>query len=165
MVIARARARQGDRTAAVAAVLQAEHELERSEPATEPLFIAYFGEADLADERAHTFFDLGMLGEAQEQARIALDRLAPSRVRRQAIDNALLASTLARKKELEEACSVGMRAVDCTAATASFRSVHRIMTMLSHLQPHADLPIVRNLFDYAHHKLPASTPALDLHLR
>ncbi len=161
MVLARARARQGDKTGAVAAVTAADRELEHSRPEDEPSFISYFGEADLADERAHTFFDLGMLAEAQQQARTALDRIAPSRVRRQAIDNALLASTLARSNELEEACSVGKRAVDYTAATASFRSVHRIMTMLGHLQQHAGLPIVRDLFEYTHHKLPALTPTLD----
>lgn len=160
MVLGRACARQGDERGATAAVLQAERELERSRPGAEPRFISYFGQADLADERAHAFFDLGKFRQAQTEAKAAIKAVDPSRMRRQAIDNALLASALACTGELEEACAAGMRAVDCTAATVSFRSVHRIMVMLGHLQPNLSLPVVRELFDYTHQALPATAPTL-----
>lgn len=161
-VIGRAQARLGNEPEATAALLKADRDLARSRPQDEPAFIAYFTPADLADERAHAFFDLGHHRSAQREARTAIATVAPSRMRRLAIDNALLASSLSQAGDLEEACTVGMRAIDCTAATVSFRSVHRIMMMLAHMQPHLAVPAVRDLFAYANASLPAATPTLPL---
>ena len=153
-VLARADARRGDRAACFSSLLQAEADLSRSHPADEPAWISYFGEADLADEKAHCFFDLGLHDLAQREASRAIELLEPTRVRRLAIDTALHASSLARSHEIEQACAVGRHAVDHAANTTSFRSSHRIGLMMAELQHHAGLPAVRDLSEYVRTTLP-----------
>lgn len=154
-VLARAHARRGDEAACAAALLQVEADLSRSAAAEEPAWIRYFGEADLADEKAHCFFDLGLHELAQREAAQAVTLLDPSRGRRLAIDTALHAASLARARQIEHACAIGRQAVDHAAGLASFRSAHRIALMMAELQPHADLPVVRDLAEYAQTRLPS----------
>jgi transcriptional regulator with XRE-family HTH domain len=154
-VLARAHARRGDEAACAAALLQVEADLSRSQNAEEPAWIRYFGEADLADEKAHCFFDLGLHELAQREATQAVTLLGPGRGRRLAIDTALHAASLARARQIEHACAIGRQAVDHAAGLASFRSAHRIALMMAELQPHADLPVVRDLAEYAQTQLPA----------
>ncbi|MFC0530826.1 helix-turn-helix domain-containing protein [Phytohabitans kaempferiae] len=153
-VLARAHARRGDEAACAAALLQVEADLARGKPEEEPAWIRYFGEADLADEKAHCFFDLGLHELAQREAAQAVTLLEPSRARRLAIDTALHAASLARARQIEHACAIGRQAVDHAAGVASFRSAHRIGLMMAELQPHSDLPEVRDLADYVHTRLP-----------
>jgi transcriptional regulator with XRE-family HTH domain len=154
-VLARAHARRSDQPACAAALLQVEADLSRSDPAEEPSWISYFGEADLADEKAHCFFDLGLHALAQREATRAAELLEPGRVRRLAIDTALHAASLARVGQIEHACAIGRQAVDHAAGVASFRSAHRIALMMAELQPHADLPAVRDLAEYIRIRLPS----------
>jgi transcriptional regulator with XRE-family HTH domain len=159
-VLARAHARRGDETACATALLQVDADLARSDPAEEPGWIAYFGEADLADEKAHCFFDLGLHELAQRQAAEAVTLLTPNRARRLAIDTTLQASALARSGHIEQAAAVGRLAVDHAAGVASFRTAHRVVLMLADLQAHANLPVVRDLAEYAHTTMPPPvTPA------
>ncbi|RKR92284.1 hypothetical protein BDK92_6722 [Micromonospora pisi] len=154
-VLARAHARRGDKAACAAALLQVEADLSRRDFADEPSWISYFGEADLADEKAHCLFDLGLHKLAQREGARAIELMDPRRVRRLALDTALHAASLARSRAVEHACEVGYRAVDHAAQVASFRSAHRIALMLAELQPYADLPMVRHLHEYVHSRLPA----------
>jgi len=153
-VLARAYARRGDEAACAGALLQVEADLARGRPEEEPAWIRYFGEADLADEKAHCFFDLGLHELAQREATEAVTLLEPTRARRLAIDTALHASSLARSRQIDRACAVGRQAVDHAASLASFRGAHRIGLMMAELQPYADLPDVRELADYLHSRLP-----------
>lgn len=153
-VLARAHARRGDEPGCTAALLQADIALERSVPTEEPEWIRYFGEADLADEKAHCLFDLGRDAAAQREASGAVAVLDPSRVRRLAMDTALQASAMARSGEVEGACVAGRAAVGFAARTASYRSVQRVTQMLAQLQPYTDLPVVRELVDHAAVVLP-----------
>lgn len=148
-VLARAHARLGDQASCVATLLQVEADLSRSNPADEPAWISYFGEADLADEKAHCFFDLDLHALAQGEATRAVELLEPGRVRRLTIDTALHASSLARSREVEHACVLARQAVDHASVTVSFRSAHRIALMMAELQPYADVPEVRELAEYA----------------
>jgi transcriptional regulator with XRE-family HTH domain len=156
LVQARAHARSGDEAACAGSLRQAEADLARRDPADEPDWIAYFGEADLADEKAHCFFDLGRHESAKHEATAALRLLAPNRTRRRAIEAALLASSLARAGEIEEACAAGRQAVDYAAQTMSFRGAHRIALMMAELHGHADQRCVRELAGYASATLPAT---------
>lgn len=158
-VLARTHARRGDETACLAALRQAETDLSRSRPGDEPVWIAYFGEGDLADERAHCFFDLGHYELAQREAAKAVQLLGPGRVRRLAIDTALRATALARRRQIEHACAIARRAVDHAANVASFRSAHRVVLMMAELQPHSGLPDVRELTEYARTRPPSMVSA------
>jgi hypothetical protein len=153
-VLARARARRGDERGCTEELLHAEEALASSAPADEPEWMGYFGEADLADERAHCLFDLRRDGPAQREASTAVTLLPPSRVRRLAMDTALSACALARAGDLDGACHVGREAVAHAARTTSFRSTHRVTLMLAELQPHTATPVVRDLVDYAAAVLP-----------
>ncbi|HEX8347740.1 MAG TPA: helix-turn-helix transcriptional regulator [Actinoplanes sp.] len=164
-VLARAHARRGDEAACVAALLQAEADLARSRPGAEPAWIGYFGEADLADEKAHCFFDLGLHELAQREATRAVALVGPQRVRRLAIDTSLYATSLARSRQIEQACVSARQAIDLASAVASFRSAHRIVLMLAELQPHHDRSDVRAVNEYAHTRLPvlfSPAPAVPL---
>ncbi|MEV0394141.1 helix-turn-helix domain-containing protein [Polymorphospora rubra] len=154
MVLARAHARRGDEAACAAALLQVEADLSRRVPGDEPAWISYFGEADLADEKAHCFFDLGLHELAQREAGRAVTLLGPGRARRLAIDTALHAASLARARQVEHACAVAREAVDHASGVASFRSSQRIVLMMAELQPYAGLPMVRDLIEYVRVRLP-----------
>lgn len=153
-VAARAHARLGNEASCTEALDQVEADLGRSNPSDEPDWIRYFGEADLADEKAHCFFDLGQDCRAQQAALAAIRQMDPSRVRRLAMDRALYASALARQGEIEAACAVGRQAVDDAARTTSFRSAHRVALMMAELHGHAAVPAARGLVEYAAATLP-----------
>ena len=154
VVLARGHARLGNQVACFAALRSVERDLACSTPADEPQWIGYFGEADLADEKAHCFFDLGQHQLAQREVTAALALMESSRVRRLAIDTALYASSLARSGGIDEAAVVARAAVDHAASTASFRSAHRIALMLGELQPYAGVQPVRELADYVRARFP-----------
>lgn len=153
-VLARAHARRGDEPACTTALLQVEADLAHSRSGEEPAWIGYFGEADLADEKAHCFFDLGLHELAQREATLAVTLLEPHRIRRLAIDTALHATSLARSREIEHSCASARQAIDHAAAVSSFRSAHRIVLMLAELQPYHDQPDVRAVTEYARTRLP-----------
>jgi len=153
-VLARAAARRGDEKVATSALLRAESHLDSSRPEEEPAWIGYFSPAYLADEMAHCFHDLGHQGLAQEQADEALCHVAPGHVRRLAIDTALMASSLARAGEPEEACAVGRRAVGFAAQTSSMRGRRRIGELCQELVAYAELRSVVEFGEYVRSALP-----------
>jgi|GEM_PF-3013487 len=155
-VVARASARRGDEEGCTAALGRCEAALAHSVPEDEPEWVRYFGRADLADEKAHCFFDLRRDTAAQREAAEAVSTLDPSRVRRLAMDTAVQASASARAGEVERACALGRAAVDLAARTVSYRSVQRVVQMLAQLQLHTDAPFVRELVDHAAVTLPAA---------
>ncbi|MFC7241576.1 helix-turn-helix domain-containing protein [Catellatospora aurea] len=159
LVLARAHARRGDKAACCTALLQADADLARRDPADEPAWISYFGEAEVADEKAHCFFDLGWYEPAQREATRAVALLNPCRVRRLGIDTALLASALARAGDLEQACVQARHAVDLAVRTASFRAAHRVAMMLAELHRHRDLPAVHEVAEYAFARSADLSPA------
>jgi hypothetical protein len=128
-VEARAHARLKDEKAATAALTAAETALSDSSPLDEPAWMGYFTPADLEDETAHCMHDLGRHDQTQRIVRAAVADLDPSRVRRLAIDNALLATSLAESGQVEEACSVGREAVAQASRTHSVRAMLRINDM------------------------------------
>jgi hypothetical protein len=153
-VEARVHARLQDEAACTSALQRAEEELERSDSAQEPEWISYFSPADLEDEMAHCLFDLGHQAQTQRYVRAAVADLPATRVRRLAIDTALLATSLARSGEVDEACAVGREAVDYAARTNSFRSVLRVRDLLAALTPFDPNPHVTELRDYVRTVLP-----------
>ncbi|GGL93292.1 hypothetical protein GCM10012279_08760 [Micromonospora yangpuensis] len=153
-VVARAHARLGHEADAVAHLLTAEKQLDRSRLEEEPEWIRYFTSAYLADELAHCFHDLGQPPQTQRHLDDALTALSPSHVRRLAIDTALLASSLAAAGRIEEACATARTAVDHAAKTDSHRCVQRIVDVQVDLDPYRGEPDVREFGDYVRHELP-----------
>jgi hypothetical protein len=155
-VIARAYARLGDEPACTVALRSAEDHLGRSEPATAPPWIRYLTPAYLADEVGHCMFDLDHHDTAQREVREAVKGVGAGRLRRLAIDSALLASSLAAERRLDEACACGREAVDYAARTQSVRAVQRVAQLRADLIPVEDVPVVSQLVEYIHTVLPAA---------
>ncbi len=155
-VSARAHARMGDEQQTTELLLQAEGLLDASLADDEPPWITYFTRAYLADEMAHCLHDLGRAPAARSQVADALDGVGRDRVRRLAIDAALLASTWLRSGDIEQACAVGHEAVGYAARTSSGRSVDRTSRLLTDLAPHAGHRAVTELEDYVREVLPTA---------
>jgi hypothetical protein len=155
-VAARAHARLGEESACTAELRTAESSLARSDPVTEPHWISYLTAAYLADEVAHCQFDLGRHEAAQREVRQAIAGVGSDRVRRLAIDTALLASSLARAGTVDEACEQGRRAVDLAAGIGSMRGVQRVAQLRVELAPYVVEPEVAEFVEYVRATLPSA---------
>ncbi|MEU6233037.1 hypothetical protein [Kitasatospora sp. NPDC047058] len=153
-VVARANARMGRESEATRLILQAEELLSGANPQDEPEWIRYFTPAYLADEAAHCWHDLGHSPAARTQLADALDGVGRDKVRRLAIDAALLASTWLRSGDLDQASAAGREAVTYAARTGSGRCIERVAGVLAELNAHRDYAPVRDLREYAEAVLP-----------
>lgn len=155
-VIARSHARLGDEPGCTVALRTAEANLASINPAHEPGWIAYLTPAYLADEVAHCMFDLDRHETARREIRHAVEGVGVARVRRLAIDTALLASSLAAVGRIDEACAHGRDAVDFAAQTQSARAVQRVAQVRADLVPYEQSRPVVELIDYMVETLPAA---------
>jgi hypothetical protein len=155
-VAARSYARLGDEPGCTVALRTAETNLATSAPDAEPEWITYLTSAYLADEVAHCMFDLDRHDTARREVRRAVNGVGAARVRRLAIDTALLASSLAAVGRVDEACAHGRDAVDLAARTRSARAVQRVAQVRADLIPYDDVRVVREFVDYIHATLPAA---------
>ncbi|MFD5087344.1 hypothetical protein ACFWOG_32495 [Kitasatospora sp. NPDC058406] len=156
VVQARAHARMGQEREATALILQAERLLGSSVPADEPSWIRYFTPAYLADEVAHCLYDLDRFQAARGHLMDAIEGVGRDKVRRLAIDAALLASTWLRTGDVDRACAAGRDAVNYAARTSSGRCAQRVAGVLAGLDSHADYAPVAELREYARLVLPAA---------
>jgi tetratricopeptide (TPR) repeat protein len=142
---ARGHALLGDARAAQVAAGRAVSALEAADPATgdDPVWIAHFDEAYLADELAHCHRDLG---QAEAAARCAQESLAGhpgTRARRRAIGYVLLATAQVQQREIEEACNTGMKAVELLEGLRSNRGAEYLEDFQQRLEPYRDEAVVR----------------------
>jgi DNA-binding XRE family transcriptional regulator len=155
-VLARAHARLGEERECSNALAVAEAWLSRADMADEPPWVRYLTPAYLADEVAHCMFDLGHYDSARRQIDQAVAGVGASRVRRLAIDTALLASSLARSGQVDEACARGRDAADLARRTTSIRTVQRVAQLRLDISPYEHEREVIDLLDYLHEVLPAA---------
>ncbi|MFJ6381426.1 helix-turn-helix transcriptional regulator [Kitasatospora sp. NPDC092039] len=153
-VVARANARMRREAEATELIIQAERLLDTADHQDEPTWIRYFNHAYLADEVAHCLHDLGRAPAARSQLADALSGVGEDRVRRRAIDAALLAATWLRTGDLDRACAAGRDAVSYAARTGSGRCVERVAGVLADLRAHADYAPARELREFARAVLP-----------
>ncbi|MFJ7244539.1 helix-turn-helix domain-containing protein [Kitasatospora sp. NPDC098652] len=153
-VLARANARLLREHEATALILEAEQLLNTADPHDEPPWIRYFTHAYLADEAAHCLHDLGRAPAARTQLTDALHGVGADRVRRRAIDAALLAATWLRSSDLDQAVAAGRDAVAFAARTGSGRCVERVAGLLADMRHHGDYAPVRDLRDFVRAVLP-----------
>jgi tetratricopeptide (TPR) repeat protein len=142
---ARGHALLGDARAAQAASGRAISAMERADPGSgdDPAWITHFDEAYLADELAHCHRDLG---QAEAAARCAEQSLAghpETRARRRAIGYVLLATAQVQQREIEEACSTGLRAVEILQTLRSNRGAEYLEDFQQRLEPYRDEAVVR----------------------
>ena len=119
--------------------------LERAEPdgGDDPVWIAHFDGAYLADELAHCHRDLGEAEAAAHHAAQALEGHPEARARRRAIGLVLLATAQVQQREVEQACHTGTRAVELLGTLRSSRGAEYLEDLQLRLEPYADEPAVR----------------------
>ncbi|MFF2654006.1 transcriptional regulator [Streptomyces sp. NPDC058045] len=141
---ARGHALLGDDRATRDAASRATDALERADGQDDPVWIAHFDHAYLADELAHCHRDLGQGRAAEEQARTALDGHPATRVRRRAIGHLVLAAAHLQQNEVEEACAVGGQAVALLGTVRSGRGAEYVEDLRERLIPFRREPAVRD---------------------
>jgi tetratricopeptide (TPR) repeat protein len=159
IIKARAHAMMRERQECLQALGKAEEHLAREPADDEVELISYFGAGDLADERAHCFFELGDFDAARAEASKALSLFAPDRVRRKVIDSSLYSAGLVRSGELEQAAEVAKDAIGASGSLQSFRASQALARMMAELLPHQQIGAVRDVFDLARVAAPV-TPTL-----
>ncbi|MGP3984330.1 transcriptional regulator [Streptomyces sp. KR80] len=109
----------------------------------DPVWIAHFNHAYLADELAHCHRDLGQADAARRQAEEALAGHPASRARRRAIGLVLLATAQVQQREIELACHTGARALEILGGLRSNRGSEYLEDLQQRLDPFRDEPVVR----------------------
>jgi hypothetical protein len=109
----------------------------------DPPWIAHFDEAYLADELAHCYRDLGRPEEAARQAEASLAGHPASRVRRRAIGYVLLATAQVQRREVEQACATGLKAVELLQTLRSDRGMEYLEDFQLRLDPYREESVVR----------------------
>ncbi|TXL87330.1 transcriptional regulator [Streptomyces sp. IB2014 016-6] len=142
---ARGHALMGDVSQCHAVAGRALTALEHADPESgdDPVWIAHYDHAYLADELAHCYRDLG---QPEAAARHASDSLAghpESRSRRRAIGLVLLATAQVQQREVEEACRTGTRAAELLGTLRSSRGAEYLDDLQQRLEPYGAEPAVR----------------------
>ncbi|MBJ7906677.1 transcriptional regulator [Streptomyces sp. NPDC004549] len=142
---ARGHALLGDARSAEAASGKAIAALERAEASggDDPAWIAHFDEAYLADELAHCHRDLGQPEVSARYAEQSLAGHPESRARRRAIGYVLLATAQVQRREIEQACQTGMKAVELLETLRSDRGAEYLTDLQQRLEPFREEAVVR----------------------
>ncbi|MEU6243045.1 transcriptional regulator [Streptomyces sp. SID4985] len=142
---ARGHALLGDGRSADTASGRAIAALERAEAADgdDPAWIAHFDQAYLADELAHCHRDLGRPEVSARYAEQSLAGHPESRARRRAIGYVLLATAQVQRREIEQACQTGMRAVELLETLRSDRGAEYLTDLQQRLEPFREEAVVR----------------------
>ncbi|MFB0618626.1 transcriptional regulator [Streptomyces sp. AGS-58] len=142
---ARGHALLGDARAAHASTGRAVAAMERADGSRDddPVWIRHFDEAYLADELAHCHRDLGQAEQAARYAEQSLAGHPESRARRRAIGYVLLATAQVQQREIEQACSTGMKAVELLETLRSNRGAEYLDDLQQRLEPFRDEAVVR----------------------
>lgn len=134
----------GDKQACLRALRDAETVF-TSAGADRPEWLGYFDHAYLAAKFAHTFRDLGMPRDAEVFARRSLE-MSDGYERGRLFNTALLASTLADQRRIEEACHTATKAVRMTDTVRSVRSAAYLADVGRRLAPFSTTSVVKTLY-------------------
>lgn len=135
----------GDKSASLRALHEAEQAFNTANVADTPSWLTYFDNAYLSAKFAHTFRDLGMPREAELFARRSL-QMSEGYERGRLFNTALLASTLADQRRVEEACATAIRAVQMAESVRSVRGAAYLSDVGRRLAPFRASTDVRWLY-------------------
>ncbi|MGH3520959.1 MAG: XRE family transcriptional regulator, partial [Haloechinothrix sp.] len=136
---------QGDKQASLRALRDAEAAFNAADADDSPDWLGYFDHAYLAAKFAHTFRDLGMPREAELFARRSLE-MSDGYERGRLFNTALLASTLADQRRVDEACHIATTAVRMTDTVRSVRSAAYLADVGRRLAPFSTTSQVKALY-------------------
>lgn len=157
---ARALASLGESAACAAVLASAEAAFERRNEGTDPAWISYFDQAELAGEMAHCFRDLGRAPETAQFATLAADPVhTPPRT--MAFIQMVSAAGALHGGSLDEAVATARTAVELAGSLRSSRWRHYVRQFLDAVPPaHAADPRVVDLRQLVAERFtPPRTPA------
>lgn len=109
----------------------------------DPVWIRHFDHAYLADELAHCHRDLGQAHAAARSAEESLAGHPETRARRRAIGLVLLATAQVQRRDIEQACHTGLKAVELLGTLRSNRGAEYLEDFQQRLAPYREEPVVR----------------------
>ena len=136
---------QGDKAGCLAALRDAEQLFTRNSSDI-PLWLGYFDEAYLAAKFAHTFRDLSQPREAEQFALRSLE-MSDGYERGRLFNLALLASTQADLRRIDEACATATLAVQMADTVRSTRTASYLADVARRLAPFRANVEVRALYE------------------
>ncbi|MFF1694738.1 transcriptional regulator [Streptomyces sp. NPDC058257] len=114
-----------------------------AESGDDPVWIRHFDHAYLADELAHCHRDLGQADAAARSAEESLAGHPETRARRRAIGLVLLATAQVQRRDIEQACHTGLKAVELLGTLRSNRGAEYLEDFQDRLAPYQEEPVVR----------------------
>ena len=146
---ARAYAKVGDAMACGRALVNAERSLDAATAdVTEPDWLYYFDEAELAAQAASCWVDLRQPARARPLIDDALRSISPKYVRDRAIYHVRSVEAYLHENELEPACHELRTAADLARQSGSVRSIETIRTARLSMSPYDHEAPVRELDDH-----------------
>lgn len=139
---ARGFAAVGDSRECARLLLGAERLLDGATERVTSAWISPFDQASLAGESATCLYQLGDTARAQREAERVLVLRRDSRARSRAFAQLIVAAALADRGALDEACAVGTKVLDGTAALGSFRVLQQFVGLRRTLDGHRSTPTV-----------------------
>jgi tetratricopeptide (TPR) repeat protein len=147
---ARALARLGDAKACDRALAEATKEFEQRHPDTDPQWIRYFNEAELAAEFGHCLRDLGRPAEAARYAGTSIAAVNDDMFERSNFFAAIvLADSHLAAGELERACHVTLKALTAGEQIRSARCVKYLREFRGHLEHLGSATVVTDFAEQA----------------
>ncbi|MFB7918573.1 Tat pathway signal protein [Streptomyces sp. NPDC056061] len=141
VVYARGLAAAGEKTAAIAALLQAERDLGRADAAdNEPNRVFFFAEASLAHETAAALRDLGDLQGAEKQFNRSVRTRRAQYARTHSVTLGYLGAVQAQRGHLDLACDTWGQALDAMTGVQSGRARETVVQMRRALSPFRNRP-------------------------
>ncbi|MFI0219093.1 Tat pathway signal protein [Streptomyces lydicus] len=135
VVHARSLAAANRRKEAVAALTQAERDLNRAAEGDGPGRVWFFGEASLAHETAATLWDLGDLKGAEKQFQHSVRTRRAQFVRTHSVTLGYLGAVQVQQGQLEAACDTWGQALDAMTGVQSGRARETVVQMRRALSP------------------------------
>ncbi|MFD0772318.1 hypothetical protein ACFQZ2_00065 [Streptomonospora algeriensis] len=142
---ARALASLGEERACTQALGRMEHSFTSSDAAEEPEWLGYFDEAEVNDEFAHCFHDLGHAQAARRHARASRSGARREYRRSRTFAGLILAGSYAMggAGDVDAACAIAGEVVADAAPMRSARVKSYVRRFDESLQPYADASAVR----------------------
>jgi len=145
---ARALAGAQDKRGVTTVLRDAEAVFRKSDLASEPAWISYFDEAELAGEAAHCFRDLKSPREAHEFVSRAIELTGPSYVRTLAFVRLVQAAAYVQQDEPATAASIMASVVENSMPLKSERVLRYLRDLIEDLKPYSNTAEVRSAVSF-----------------
>ena len=146
---ARAAASMGQRADTMRALGEAQSAFDRRDAESDPDWMVYFDESELADEIAHCYRDLGDYDRALFAAGQCLTLAGPEYARSRVFSRIVQAESFLGAGEPEQAARIGIEVIPLVQDLASVRVAGYLATLRTRAAPYNALPVVAGFTDRA----------------